>query len=140
MKNFKFEKMTDNYNSIFENWINEEHLIDLKTEIKDHFKKDAFVVLLQDKPIGMIRNFNRDGDSEISIEHFIGIPEFINKGIGSLFVKKFTDDLLKSKKIKKISADPKILDLRAQKSLIKAGFKFGRKNKDDEHIHMIKSA
>lgn len=140
MKNFKFEKMSEQFRPLIIQWSNEEHLSEYKDDINSFLNENAYVVLLQDKPIGMISDQNVNNESEIKIKHFIGIPEFVNKGIGSLFVKKFTDDLLKSKKIKRISAEPKVVDIRAQKSLLKAGFKIDKKHRDPNYVHMIKSA
>jgi RimJ/RimL family protein N-acetyltransferase len=139
MKNFKFVKMSDQFRPLIGKWSREDHLADYRLYIEKNFNDDSFVVLLQDKPIGMILDSKGVSDSEVQIKHFIGIPEFVNKGIGSLFIKKFTDDLLRNKKIKKITADPKLIDLRAQKSLIKAGFKIDRRYKDVDYVHMIKS-
>ncbi len=140
MKNFKFEKMSEQFRPLIGQWSSEEHLSEYKADIEHLLHEDAYIVLLQNKPIGMISDSHGFDESEIKIKHFIGIPEFVNKGIGTLFVKKFTDDLLKNKKVKRITADPKVVDIRAQKSLLKAGFKIDRKHHDPNYVHMIKSA
>lgn len=83
---------------------------------------DPYLVVLQGKPIGYIQSYSVD-DKTCGIDQFIGVEEFVNKGLGSMFVKEFTDELLLKNNVTRVITDPSVLNLRAQKAYEKAGFK-----------------
>lgn len=137
MKNFTFKKLSTEDIPLIHSWIMRPHLreywIEAGLEDFETFKKNyegkissekasPYIVLLQGKPIGYIQSYPINKKT-FGIDQFIGVPEFVNKGLGSMFVKEFTDELLLSNKTSKIITDPSILNLRAQKAYEKAGFK-----------------
>ncbi|MBC7713289.1 MAG: acetyltransferase [Rhizobacter sp.] len=137
MKNFTFKKLSHEDIQLVHSWITKPHVREFWTDagLEDFgtFKKKyegkitsnkvhPYLVLLQGKPIGYIQSYSVD-EKTFGIDQFIGVEEFVNKGLGSMFVKEFTDELLKSKKVSKIVTDPSVLNLRAQKAYEKAGFK-----------------
>ncbi len=137
MKNFTFKKLSHEDIPLVHSWISRPHvrefwgeaaLEDFETfKIKYEGKISSekvtpYIVMLQGKPIGYIQSYPIN-EKTFGIDQFIGVPEFINKGLGSMFVKEFTDELLLSKKVSKIVTDPSVLNLRAQKAYEKAGFK-----------------
>lgn len=138
MKNFEFKKLADEDIPLVHSWLRRPHAIkfwkdDQGTLDLEAFRKkfagkitsekaDPYLVMLQGKPIGFIQSFSM-GDKTFGIEQFIGVEEFVNKGLGSMFVKEFTDELLLNKNISRIITDPDVLDLRAQRAYEKAGFK-----------------
>jgi RimJ/RimL family protein N-acetyltransferase len=138
MKNFEFKKLADEDIPLVHSWLRGRHVsefwkddqvtLDLEAFRKKFTgritseKADPYLVILQGKPIGFIQSFFM-GDKTFGIEQFIGVEEFVNKGLGSMFVKEFTDELLLNKNITRIITDPSVLDIRAQKAYEKAGFK-----------------
>lgn len=137
MKNFEFKKIAEEDIPLLHTWLKRPHVsefwkekapVDLATFRKDFAgkmsdeKADPYLVMLQGKPIGYIQT-HALGDKTFGIEQFIGVEEFVNKGLGSMFVKEFTDQLLLNKNVQRVITDPSVLNLRAQKAYEKAGFK-----------------
>lgn len=135
-KNFTFKKLSHEDIPLVHNWVNRPHVrefwADAGVEDYDAFKKKyegkisshkvtPYIVMLQGKPIGYIQSYPIN-EKTFGIDQFIGVEEFVNKGLGSMFVKEFTDEMLLSKKVSKIVTDPSVLNLRAQKAYEKAGF------------------
>lgn len=147
-KNFEFKKLSHEDIPLVHEWITSPHVREFwsgkavgsfanfkKTlEGKIASKKlTPYIVILQGKPIGYIQSYIVDEKTR-GIHQFIGVEEFVDKGLGSMFVKEFTDELLTSKKITRIITDPSVLNLRAQKAYEKAGFK---KVKDGDHDNVV---
>lgn len=137
MKNFTFKKLSHEDIPLVHSWVSRPHVRefwpDSGLEDFETFKKkyegkivsekmNSYIVMLQGKPIGYIQSYPIN-DKTFGIDQFIGVEEFVNKGLGSMFVKQFTDELLLTKNISKIVTDPSVLNLRAQKAYEKAGFK-----------------
>lgn len=138
MKNFEFKKLLPEDIPLIHKWLTHPHVKEHWTEepspnletfkerLEDKIKAEGvnpYLVVLQGKPIGYIQSYSVD-DKTYGIDQFIGVEEFVGKGLGSMFVKEFTDDLLlNNKKVTRIITDPKISNLRAQKAYEKAGFK-----------------
>jgi RimJ/RimL family protein N-acetyltransferase len=137
MKNFTFKKLSHEDIKLVHSWVTKPHvrefwpdagLEDFGTFKKKYESKitsnkvSPYLVLLQGKPIGYIQSYPVD-EKTFCIDQFIGVEEFVNKGLGSMFVKEFTDELLENKKVSRIITDPSVLNLRAQKAYEKAGFK-----------------
>lgn len=137
MKNFEFKKLSHDDIPLLHSWMKRPHLQEFWPEKTLHdyesFKEKyegaidskevaPYLVMLQGKPIGYIQAYPVDNKT-YGIDQFIAVPEFINKGLGSMFVKEFSDELLINKKATRIITDPSVLNLRAQKAYEKAGFK-----------------
>ena len=137
MKNFTFKKISPDDIPLIHSWLTKPHVKEFwsestVTDLESFRKKmegkikdsgvDPFLVVLQGKPIGYIQSYKIDAKT-CGIDQFIGVEEFVNKVLGSMFVKEFTDELLKNKKFTRIVTDPTVMNLRAQKAYEKAGFK-----------------
>lgn len=137
MKNFEFKKLSHDDLPLLHTWMKKPHLQEYWSEktLADYesFKEKyqgainsdevtPYLVMLQGKPIGYIQSYKVD-NSTYGIDQFIAVPEFINKGLGSMFVKEFSDELLLTRKATRIITDPSVLNLRAQKAYEKAGFR-----------------
>lgn len=151
MKNFTFKKISADDIPLIHSWLAKPHVREFWSEntISDleAFRKkvegkikdsgvNPFLVVLQGKPIGYIQSYAVDSKT-FGIDQFIGVEEFVNKGLGSMFVKEFTDELLKSKKISRIVTDPSVLNFRAVKALEKAGFKKMPASKNFENDEVV---
>jgi RimJ/RimL family protein N-acetyltransferase len=150
-KNFEFKKLSHEDIPMVHQWMASPHVREFWSEKAvgnfSNFKKtfegkiaskklNPYIVFLQGKPIGYIQSYVVD-EKTFGIHQFIGVEEFVDKGLGSMFVKEFTDELLTSKKITRIITDPSVLNLRAQKAYEKAGFK-KVKNADESIVMMEK--
>lgn len=145
LKNFEFKKLSHEDLPLVHTWLASPHVREFWHERTvgkfSTFKKtfenklaskkwNPYIVILQGKPIGYIQSYVVD-DKTFGINQFIGVEEFVDKGLGSMFVKEFTDELLSDKKVTRIITDPSVLNLRAQKAYEKAGFKRVSKKSDD---------
>ena len=144
-KNFEFKKLSNEDLPLVHTWLTSPHVREFWREKEvgnfSNFKKsfetrlsskkyNPYMVILQGKPIGYIQSYVVD-EKTFGINQFIGLEEFVDKGLGSMFVKEFTDELLLDKKVTRIITDPGVLNLRAQKAYEKAGFKKINKKPDD---------
>ena len=144
-KNFEFKKVSNDDLPLMHSWLTSPHVREFWREKEvgsfSNFKKyfetnitskkyNPYMVILQGKPIGYIQSYVVD-EKTFGINQFIGLEEFVDKGLGSMFVKEFTDELLLNKKVTRIITDPGVLNLRAQKAYEKAGFKKINKKADD---------
>ena len=151
MKNFTFKKISSDDIPLIHSWLTKPHVQEFWSEntVNDleAFRKkmegkikekgvNPFLVVLQGKPIGYIQSYSIDSKTA-GIDQFIGVEEFVNKGLGSMFVKEFTDDLLKSKKFTRIVTDPSVLNFRAVKALEKAGYKRLSASKNFENDEVV---
>jgi RimJ/RimL family protein N-acetyltransferase len=144
-KNFEFKKLSQEDLPLVHSWLASPHVREFWREKAagnfSNFKKtfetklatkkwSPYIVMLQGKPIGYIQSYVVD-EKTFGINQFIGLEEFVDKGLGSMFVKEFTDELLLNKKVTRIITDPGVLNLRAQKAYEKAGFKKITKKSDN---------
>lgn len=90
-------------------------------------------IVYKDKiPIGYINYWFVEEDPDfkphfrsdtVGTDQFIGVPELIGKGIGSEFIRQFTNELLSDPKINLVITDPDPKNLNAIRAYEKAGFK-----------------
>lgn len=90
-------------------------------------------IVYKDKiPIGYINYWFVEEDPDfkpyfhsdtVGTNQFIGIPELIEKGIGSEFIRQFTDELLSKPNIGMVITDPDPKNINAIRAYEKAGFK-----------------
>lgn len=102
-----------------------------------------FAIILNDKPIGYIQcvdlhcyysthpdakstYYATEPEGTYCVDVFIGEPSCLNKGYGSIIVKKFTNWLMHWPEVKKILIDPSTENKRAIRCYEKAGFVFIR--------------
>lgn len=151
-KNFEFKKLAKEDLPLVHSWLTSPHVREFwhenatgtfsafkktfETKLATNKKWSPYIVILQGKPIGYIQSYVVD-EKTCGINQFIGVEEFVDKGLGSMFVKEFTDELLLDKKVTRIITDPSVLNLRAQKAYEKAGFKKMSKKSDDHEVVMM---
>lgn len=92
----------------------------------------AYIVYSEGLPLGYIQVYQAaeiGGDwwpdmtaSIVGVDQFIGIPEKLDQGLGSSFLRAFTDYLLEQKETLHFITDPSPKNLRAIKAYEKAGF------------------
>lgn len=93
---------------------------------------ELYIVLHEGREIGFLQCYDatRSGDGwwpdaedgTWGLDQFIGDPALLGQGLGSAFVKAFTDELLGRADVKKVILDPKPANLRAIRAYEKAGF------------------
>ena len=84
----------------------------------------SFIVYFKDLPIGFIQAYETaDHDGSFGIDQFIGDRYLLGKGIGSTFIKKFTDSLLSRVDVVRVISDPTPNNPAAIRAYQKAGFK-----------------
>ncbi len=145
MNHFNFKPLTaDDFPLMYE-WLNKPHICDIwdgpqtmeqvEKNYSDMTKHWVYphIVYFHDKPIGYIQSYyaNRAGEEwwkdeppgTWGVDQFIGDEEFLGKGLGSDFIRQFTDHLFLNKSVKRIITDPAPENTRAIRAYEKAGFK-----------------
>lgn len=94
------------------------------------------IVFLDEKPIGYINYWWVAEDEDfkplypantVGTDQFIGVPELIGKGLGSEFVRIFTDQLLNRPDIALVITDPDVDNHSAIRCYEKVGFRKSRR-------------
>lgn len=146
--NFTFKPVEASDLPLLYAWFKNSH-VDLwwpvPTEQEDFFKsfleriragvKKPYIVLLNNLPIGYIQSYSVDKTTHswlpklpseknvIGIDQFIGEPNYLYKGFGPLFIKKFIDDLITKDPNLTIIVDPDPTNAAAIRCYEKVGFK-----------------
>jgi aminoglycoside 6'-N-acetyltransferase len=147
---FSFKPLTQEDFQILLPWFKEEHVgrwwpTPAAKELLKHFLKRirsedtfAFVVYLNDEPIGYIQYYYIDCTGEkvgkwlpelpkhtLGIDQFIGRPEYIGKGYGTQFIKQFIKYLSTElePQVTAIIVDPDPTNQAAIRCYEKVGFK-----------------
>ncbi|MFA5075182.1 MAG: GNAT family N-acetyltransferase [Candidatus Babeliales bacterium] len=143
--NFKFKQLEEKDLPLLLKWFKEPHVdkwwpVPKEEEdffnsfikrIRDDIRK-MYIVLCYNKPIGYIQcykiNFEKDAwlpkisGNVIGIDQFIGEPDFLHKGFGTLFIKEFIENLLEKENDLKIIVDPDPENKAAIRCYEKVGF------------------
>lgn len=92
-----------------------------------------YLVLYNDISIGYIQTYSVDlaqnawlpklSGNIIGIDQFIGEPDYLYKGIGTLFIKEFIKTIIAKESITKIIVDPEPINFAAIRCYEKVGFK-----------------
>jgi RimJ/RimL family protein N-acetyltransferase len=120
---------------VAERWDNATTLPEVEKRYQTHLNSACvfpFIVELDGKPIGFIQSYNAElvGDGwwpgeppgTWGVDQYLGEEGLLGKGIGSQFIRAFTDDLLKKSQVKRIITDPAPDNKRAIRAYEKAGF------------------
>lgn len=93
----------------------------------------SFIIYLNAHAIGFIQYYHASAVGEgwwpdeiagtVGIDQLIGEENYINRGLGTLIIKKFVNYLLDNPAIKKIIVDVDPVNLRAKRCYEKVGFK-----------------
>lgn len=65
------------------------------------------------------------------IDQFIGYPELFNKGVGTIMIKLFIEDIARDKEVNRIILDPAVANLRAIRAYEKCRFQIVKKINED---------
>ncbi len=120
---------------VAERWDNATTLSEVETKYRAHLESTSvfpFVVELNGKPIGFIQSYNANtvGDGwwekeppgTWGVDQYLGEESLLGKGVGSQFIRIFTDDLLNKSQVKRVITDPAPDNKRAIRAYEKAGF------------------
>jgi GrpB-like predicted nucleotidyltransferase (UPF0157 family)/RimJ/RimL family protein N-acetyltransferase len=93
----------------------------------------SYIVYVNDTPVGYIQEYEAHlvgggwwpeaKPGTFGIDQLIGEPSFVNKGLGTLFIRRFIEGLFSDPKVKEIIADPEPNNDRAIRVYEKVGFK-----------------
>lgn len=147
--NFTFESIDErNYPSrqaLLDKWFKASHVArwwPVPEEHEDFFNSflkrirsgaQPYLVLCNDRPIGYIQTYSINVSKDrwlpklsgniIGIDQFVGEPEYLGKGIGTLFIKAFVANLVAKDKTVTIVVDPDPTNAVAIRCYEKVGFK-----------------
>jgi RimJ/RimL family protein N-acetyltransferase len=146
-KNFTFRSLVPSDLPVFHEWLQRPHVAqwwsyprtveDVEFEYLPvalgRSTTRAYIVLLDDQPIGFIQSYvvlgSGDGwwEQETDagargIDQFLCNPDQLNRGLGSAMVASFTDLLLTDPEVTKVQTDPSPENERAIRSYKRAGF------------------
>lgn len=144
-KSFNFRLMTESDFPLMFDWLNRPHVAEIwdgpmtQNQVIERYKKNiqdpnifCFIVEYKNKPIGYIQNYNANlvGDGwwpgepkgTWGVDQFIGEEDLIGKGLGSLFVQEFSDQMLNSSQVNRVITDPAPQNSKAIRAYEKAGF------------------
>jgi RimJ/RimL family protein N-acetyltransferase len=146
---FTFKKLTQNDWPLMLQWFKEPHVekwwpTPEDNELMEYFLEKirskntfGFIVFLKDKPIGYIQYYYIDrskitsgsllppleDEKIVGIDQFIGNPEYLHKGYGTLFIKQFFKELeILEPNINTIILDPDQKNSAAIRCYEKIGF------------------
>lgn len=146
-----FKKLELNDLFLLHKWLNTPHVHEFydkdKKNTKEDIKKryapkitgekptDCYIVLYENKPVGYIQkyfvndwpefgNYLQYDDTVVSVDLFIGNPEFIGKGFGSFMLSEFIKQIVFSIPNTSLCIiGPELKNKRAIRAYEKAGFK-----------------
>lgn len=120
---------------VAERWDNAMSLVEVEMQYRSNLASAfvfPFIVELDGKPIGFIQSYNAELVGEgwwqdqppgtWGVDQYLGDENLLGKGIGSQFIREFTDNLLKKSEVKRVITDPAPDNGRAIRAYEKAGF------------------
>ena len=144
LKNILFRPLEQKDFPMLHEWLNRDHIapnwggltsleeVNSLYQARLHSKSIfPFIVYFNEKPIGFIQaydaslvrnNWLLETEGTFGIDQFISDKNLLGKGIGSAFIKKFTDEMLLRDEVKRIISDPPPNNPAAIKAYKKAGF------------------
>ena len=157
LKNISFKPLRTEDFPMLHEWLNREHILknwggptelsNITTQYESRLHSDKifpFIVYANELPIGFIQAYNasyfQNGLTEevqkgiFGIDQFIADRNLLGKGIGSTFIKKFTDTMLLQNDIVSLISTPPLSNTAAIRAYQKAGFH--RKSKIRTHDGM----
>lgn len=131
--------------SLLWQWLKEPHVAEFWQESEDEEKFRQkflekrpekgvfpFLIALGSRPIGYIQYYEarkigdvwwpQANEGTFGIDQFIGDPTMINKGYGTIIIRKFVEQLFRNPQVKEVIADPDPKNTRAIRAYEKVGF------------------
>ncbi len=142
---FQFKALAENNFDLLHRWLNQDHVARYwdKTQSLEAVQKRyssyiissyifPYIIEQDEHPIGFFQSYRASkigegwwenyDDSTWGIDAFIADTSKLNKGIGSQFLKEFSDGLLLKPEVSSIISDPSPENFRAIRAYEKAGF------------------
>lgn len=142
---FKFKPLASEHFEILFQWLQNPHVRkwwDSENDWDEFEKRHSdmiasplvfpHIVFKDEIPIGYINYWFVEEDSDfkphfpsntVGTDQFIGVSELIGKGVGTEFIRQFTDELLLKPNIGLVITDPDPKNISAIRAYEKAGFK-----------------
>jgi RimJ/RimL family protein N-acetyltransferase len=140
-----FLEFNESHLPLMRKWLRETHVAEFWQEPEDenefrekYFLKlknrgiSSYIIHLNDTPIGYIQSYEAKSigsgwwpdakPGTYGIDQFIGDPEFMNKGLGSIIIFRFVEILFQNSNVLDVIADPDPTNSRAIRAYEKIGF------------------
>lgn len=144
-----FYPLQDNHYLLLHKWMTSPHVAQHWTQEEncETFKEKyfgaslwqtmfAFIVFFGIKPVGYVQYYTTDTNNEVGIHILLGDAHMLNKGYGTMVLKKFIHELWKNPDIHTIIITPKTTNEAAIRSYEKSGFKATGKIRDSVLMEM----
>jgi RimJ/RimL family protein N-acetyltransferase len=120
--NLIFKPMESHDLEMFHEWLKREHVA---KNWRGVISANPYIVYHNEKPLGFIQSYNASNfpDGVLGIDQFIAEKKLLGKGLGSSFIKKFSDELLQKENVNLIISEPSSLNKPAIRAYRKAGFR-----------------
>ena len=142
---FKLRLLTPSDFDLLTNWHARPHIIKIYNEKRsaekvaarysakmDETDLEMYIFYYGKRPIGYIQAYNAFGNKNgwwpdepegtWGIDLFIGEEDCLNKGLGPILIRQFSEGLLARPEITRVIADPAPSNIRSRKAFEKAGF------------------
>ena len=119
--NIIFKPLESQDSAMLNAWLKREHVAkNWRGVISDN----PFIVYHKEKPIGFIQSYIAKNfpAGVLGIDQFIADKNLLGKGIGSSFIKKFSDELLEKENVNIVVSTPAAINKPAIRAYRKAGF------------------
>lgn len=140
-----FRSLTEDHIPLLRKWLKEPHVKEFwqETENEEELREKflvklpergvrPYVVYFDDQPIGYIQDYEAclvgggwwpdEKPGVFGVDQFIGDPNFINKGFGTMLISQFVGQLFENQAVREIITDPDPRNTRAIRVYEKVGF------------------
>ncbi len=144
-KIINFSDFNESHLLLLRKWLKEPHVAEFWQEPEDEneFREkylsklknrgiSSHIIQLDDIPVGYIQSYEAKSigggwwpdakPGTYGIDQFIGDPQFINKGLGSMIIFRFVEILFQNSNVLEVIADPDPTNTRAIRAYEKIGF------------------
>ena len=145
LKNLVLLPLNEDHFLLLHAWLNSVHVAEFWgsrpsiEEVRAKYSKkiksglqQAFIVFEKETPFGYVQYYRafsvgsgwwpKEPETTVCLDQFIGAPDFLGKGYGTLMVREFSDWLLTQSENRRVIVDPKPNNLIAIRCYLSAGF------------------